>query len=351
MPNSPRVPVNSYEEACRALQAAPRKFLVTGVAGFIGSNTAERLLHLGQRVVGLDNLSTGKQSNMDLLRKTADACGGELLLIEGDVSDFETCRKAMPGVDAIIHLAALGSVPRSIADPLGTHRSNVEGFVNMLVAAQKAGIRRFVYASSSSVYGDYPTSPKREEFLGQPLSPYAVTKLVNEQYASIFGRTYGIETIGFRYFNVFGPRQDPDGPYAAVIPRWIKSIQRSEPVKVFGDGLTSRDFCYVQNVVQANIIGATTPSDEAVNEVYNIAVGHQTSLNDLFSGIANRLRRTLGGRAIPPPIYEPFRPGDVRHSLADISKAVRLLGYVPSHRWESGLDETVSWFSEACDQP
>jgi len=316
-----------------------RTWLVTGSAGFIGSHLVEALLRSGQQVVSLDNFATGHRAN---LAEIEQAVGREAwrrhIFLEGSIVDPAACRDACRGVDIVLHHAALGSVPRSIADPVATHETNVTGFVNMLVAARDAGVQRFVYASSSSAYGDEPTLPKVEHLTGQPLSPYAASKQANELYADVFARCYGIETIGLRYFNVFGPRQDPHGPYAAVIPRWISAMLAGETVEIYGDGETSRDFCYVANVVQANLRAALTDAPLALNKVYNVAVGERTSLNSLFQ----LLRKLLKVEAEAQ--YHPFRPGDVRHSLADITLARELLGCNPTHTLETGLTEALSWY-------
>ena len=314
-------------------------WLVTGSAGFIGSHLLEQLLRLGQQVVSLDSFATGHRAN---LREVEAAVGAEAWrrhrFIEASIVDAEACRAACRGVDIVLHQAALGSVPRSIADPIATHTTNVTGFVNVLNAARDAKVRRFVYASSSSTYGDHPGLPKVEHVTGEPLSPYAVSKQTNELYADVFARCYAMQAVGLRYFNVFGSRQDPEGAYAAVIPRWIRAMLTGEPVQINGDGETSRDFCYVANVVQANLLAALSENADAVNQVYNVAVGERTSLNDLFQ----ILRRLLGVEVSAE--HHPFRPGDVRHSLADISLARKLLGYQPTHSLERGLVESLSWY-------
>jgi UDP-N-acetylglucosamine 4-epimerase len=339
--------LNLPEPARHALAGQRFRWLVTGGAGFIGSHLVEQLLLLGQDVVSLDNFATGKRENLDHVRRSV---GEELWqrhrFIEGDIRDLHTCHDACTGVQFVLHEAALGSVPRSIANPIDSNAANVTGFLNMLVAARDAGVRRFVYASSSSVYGDHPALPKVEERIGTSLSPYAVTKHVNELYAGVFGRCYGMETIGLRYFNVFGARQDPEGPYAAVIPRWVKAILLGKEVQIYGDGETTRDFCYVINVVQANMLAALTPASGAVNETYNVAVGGRTSLNVLFATL-----RELLGPYVPEangaaPSYLDFRPGDVRHSQADIGKAERLLGYRPEYDLRRGLSEALPWYVE-----
>jgi len=333
------------EPATQELAGRRLRWLVTGGAGFIGSHLVEQLLLLGQDVVSLDNFATGRRENLDHVRR---GVGEDLWqrhrFMEGDIRDLETCRDACDGVQFVLHEAALGSVPRSIANPIDSNAANVAGFLNMLVAARDAGVRRFVYASSSSVYGDHPALPKVEERIGASLSPYAVTKHVNELYAGVFGRCYGMETIGLRYFNVFGARQDPEGPYAAVIPRWVKAILLGKEVQIYGDGETTRDFCYVLNVVQANILAALTSSPEAMNETYNVAVGGRTSLNTLFGTLRELLVPHAPQAASMTPKYLDFRPGDVRHSQADIGKARRMLGYAPSYDLRQGLSEAVPWY-------
>ena len=314
-------------------------WLVTGSAGFIGSQLVERLLRLGQHVVGLDNFATGHRANLEEVeRLVGPQAWRQHRFIEASIVDPAACREACHGVDVVLHQAALGSVPRSIADPVPTHQTNVTGFVNMLVAARDAKVQRFVYASSSSIYGDDATLPKVEAITGEPLSPYAASKQANELYADVFARCYGIQTVGLRYFNVFGARQDPEGAYAAVIPRWIRAILTGEPVEVNGDGETSRDFCYIANVVQANLLAGLTGEPRALNQVYNIAVGEKTSLNGLLEILRMLLRTDF------EPVYRPFRAGDVRHSLADISLARERLGYAPTHSLASGLREALSWY-------
>ncbi|MFN3716607.1 MAG: SDR family oxidoreductase [Thiobacillus sp.] len=327
------------------LPAAPQTWLVTGVAGFIGSNLAEALLLLGQRVVGLDNFATGHRRNLDQVRASVGPQRWEnFRFIEADIRDPEACRSACAGVDYVLHQAALGSVPRSLEDPLTTHAANNTGFINMLVAARDAKARRFVYAASSSTYGDHPGLPKVEDTIGRPLSPYAVTKLVNELYADVFGRCYGMESIGLRYFNIFGRRQDPNGAYAAVVPKWVASMIRNEPVYINGDGETSRDFCYIDNVIQANLLAATATHPDAANQVYNIAVGDRTTLNQLYEAIRANLAPRFPHLAAACPVYRDFRAGDVRHSLADVSKARTRLGYEPTHRIGEGLAEAMDWY-------
>jgi UDP-N-acetylglucosamine 4-epimerase len=333
--------MESYEEQLRGVQY---RWLVTGAAGFIGSHLIESLLRLGQEVVGLDNLSRGHRANIEQVeRAVGPRAAAHHHFVVGDICDLDTCRAACKGVDIVLHHAALGSVPGSIADPMACNASNVTGFLNMLTAARDAGVKRFIYATSSATYGDNSDLPKVEERIGSPISPYAVTKYVNEMYANVFARCYGLSCIGFRYFNVFGARQDPDGPYAAVIPRWIRSLLRGEQVEIYGDGQTSRDFCYVKNVVQANLLAALTDRQEALNEVYNIALGGRTSLNELLVTLGDLL-----ASSVPAPnaraVYRGFRPGDIRHSQADISKATQLLGYRPTHDLHAGLAEALPWF-------
>ena len=343
----------SYEEAKARLREEPSSWLVTGAAGFIGSNLVEALLALDQRVVGLDNLSTGYRDNLDQVRESVSSERWDrFVFIEGDVRSLKDCRRACEGIDCVLHQAALGSVPRSIKDPIATNESNVTGFLNILIAAHDAGVARFVYAASSSTYGDHKALPKVEDRIGNPLSPYAVTKYVNELYAGVFARTYGMKVIGLRYFNVFGLRQDPEGAYAAVIPRWIGDLLRGRPCTINGDGETSRDFCYVDNVVQANLLAATVEDENTLDQVYNVAYGASTTLNQLYVFIRDnliRVRPDLAGVADLEPVYGPFRPGDVRHSLADITKAKKLLGYAPTHSVEEGLSEAVGWYATNLD--
>jgi UDP-N-acetylglucosamine 4-epimerase len=334
-----------YHDLQSDLRSAPRTWLVTGVAGFIGSNILETLLQLDQHVIGLDNFSTGHQENLDEVRaKVGPRKWTRARVVEGDIRDLTTCRRLCADVDYVLHQAALGSVPRSLADPVGSHETNVSGFLNILVAARDAKVRRFVYASSSSVYGDHPTLPKVEESIGQPLSPYAATKAMNEVYAGVFGGAFGLNSIGLRYFNVFGPRQDPAGAYAAVIPRWIAALLQQEPIHIYGDGETSRDFSFIDNVVQANLLAATTENPAALNEVFNIAIGETTTLNQLFHLIQETLRRSDFSIPEQGPIYNDFRPGDVRHSHASIEKAQRLLDYLPTHRIQEGLELAMGWY-------
>lgn len=327
------------------LQKKAKRWLITGVAGFIGSNLLEHLLRHDQAVVGLDNFSTGHQRNLeDVKSLVSEKQWARFSLITGDIRDLDACKTACGGVDIVLHHAALGSVPRSLADPILTNQSNIDGFLNMLVAARDAEVCRFVYAASSSTYGDHPGLPKKEDIIGKPLSPYAVTKYVNELYAEVFARQYNMECIGLRYFNVFGPRQDPLGAYAAVIPRWINELTRGETPVINGDGETSRDFCYVENVIQANILAAIAKKKVALNQVYNVAVGERTTLNELFKLIRNLLGEYDEKVKIIEPRYAPFRSGDVRHSQADISLAKELLGFNPSYTVQRGMQETVDWF-------
>jgi UDP-N-acetylglucosamine/UDP-N-acetylgalactosamine 4-epimerase len=320
-------------------------WLVTGAAGFIGSNLVEALLKLNQKVIGLDNFSTGKKKNLFDVRHSVGLDAWEnFSLIQADVADLGSCKRACAGVDYVLHQAALGSVPRSISDPIATNQSNVTGFLNMLRAANQASVKRFVFASSSSVYGDHPLLPKVEDVVGNCLSPYAVSKRVNELYALAFSKCYGMECIGLRYFNVFGPRQDPDGAYAAVIPKWIAAMMENKLLCINGDGETSRDFCYVANVVQANLLAALSTNPESLNRIYNVAVGGRTTLNELFRLLNNRLLPDCPHLKNVAPIYSPSRSGDVRHSQADISKARELLGYEPTHHIAQGLDETLRWY-------
>lgn len=325
----------------------PRTWLVTGAAGFIGSNLAEALLRLGQTVVGFDNFATGYRHNVEAVREAVgEEHAARFRFVEGDIRDLDACRAVCEGVDLVLHQAALGSVPRSIEDPLATHAVNVDGFVHMLVAARDAGVTRFVYASSSSVYGDHPGLPKVEAEVGTPLSPYAVSKRTNELYARTFQDHYGLETVGLRYFNVFGRRQDPEGAYAAVIPKWIGQLLGGGRPTIHGDGETSRDFCYIANVVQANLRAALAPA-EATNAVYNIAYGDRTTLNELYAAIVATMAARRPGLALPEPAYGPFRPGDIRHSLADVSAARDRLGYAPTHSAQAGLEEAIAWYLDA----
>lgn len=337
--------MSRYDDVRAVLKAKPRRWLITGVAGFIGSNLLESLLNMGQAVVGLDNYATGYARNLDQVRDLVGAAAWRNYThIEGDICSLDDCRRACTSVDYVLHHAALGSVPRSIEDPIATHAANITGFVNMLVAARDAKAQRFVYAASSSTYGDHPGLPKVEDVIGRPLSPYAVTKYANELYADVFGRCYGMNTVGLRYFNIFGPRQDPDGAYAAVIPKWISQFMANEPVYINGDGSTSRDFCFVENSIQANVLAATTDDTAAINQVYNIAVSDRTTLNELFELARALLVKDFPWLTEARPQYRAFREGDVLHSQADISKAQKLLGYAPTHKIGDGLKQAMAWY-------
>jgi UDP-N-acetylglucosamine 4-epimerase len=390
---------DAYTQLQTRLASEPHTWLITGVAGFIGSNLLETLLKLNQRVVGLDNFATGHQRNLDEVQSLVSAeQWANFNFIQGDIRNLDDCKRAMTftpslregeadsdrhcekpltasearqevdaaiqkcpslregGADAaiqcypveyVLHQAALGSVPRSVEDPITTNSVNIDGFLNMLVAARDAKVKRFVYAASSSTYGDHPDLPKVEDKIGKPLSPYAVTKLVNELYADVFARTYGFNTIGLRYFNVFGPRQDPNGAYAAVIPKWIASMIKGEPVYINGDGETSRDFCFIENVRQINLLAATSENPEATNQVYNVAVGDRTTLNQLYEQLILNLLPSYPHLQGTKPVYRDFRAGDVRHSLADIGKAATLLGYQPTHRIGEGLKVAMDWYIQS----
>ena len=336
--------MTTYTELQARLIAQPKTWLVTGVAGFIGSNLLETLLTLNQRVVGLDNFSTGYRHNLDEVQSVVSSeQWTNFCFMEGDIRTLLDCQKACKEVDYVLHQAALGSVPRSIADPITINANNIDGFLNMLVAARDARVQRFVYAASSSTYGDHPALPKLEANIGKPLSPYAVTKLVNELYADVFANNYNFNTIGLRYFNIFGKRQDPNGAYAAVIPKWTASLLHGEELFVNGDGETSRDFCYIENAVQANLLAATIQNPAALNQVYNVALGDRTSLNDLYKLIVGSLSQLI---LFPPAklSYRDFREGDIRHSLADISKAKTLLGYVPTIKVGAGVTAAMPWY-------
>ncbi len=337
--------MNSYDKLKQHLESNQSTWLVTGVAGFIGSNLLETLLKLNQSVVGLDNFCTGHRYNFDKVQEqVSETQWNNFTFIEGDIRSLDDCKKACDGIDYVLHQAALGSVPRSLDDPITTNENNITGYLNMLVAARDAGVKRFVYAASSSTYGDHPGLPKVEDKIGNPLSPYAVTKVVNEQYASVFARCYDFKTIGLRYFNIFGQRQDPNGAYAAVIPKWVDAMIKDEEVFINGDGKTSRDFCYIDNAVQANLLGATTENPDAVDQVYNVAVGDRTTLTDLYEEIRILLEKRFPHLKGSSPTYRDFRAGDVLHSLADISKSETLLGYEPTHKIGPGLDEAMGWY-------
>jgi UDP-N-acetylglucosamine/UDP-N-acetyl-alpha-D-glucosaminouronate 4-epimerase len=334
-----------YDQVKIELKRAPKTWLVTGVAGFIGSSLLETLLGLDQRVVGLDDFSTGYRRNLEEVKARVTAPRwSAFTMVEGSIADPQICRCACDGADFVLHQAALGSVPASIANPVQSHSSNVTGFLNILVAAREAKVGRVVYASSSAVYGDDEKLPKTEESVGRPLSPYAATKWMDEIYAGVSARVYDYPGIGLRYFNVFGPRQDPQGAYAAVIPKWIAALLKREPVFINGDGETSRDFCYIENVVQANLLAATTKDPLSINQAYNIALGKRTTLNGLFALLLAAVRRLEPELPEQKPVYREFRSGDIRHSVADISKARRLLGYDPTHDIDRGLDLAMDWY-------
>jgi UDP-N-acetylglucosamine 4-epimerase len=333
----------SYQEARMHLKSNPKVWLITGVAGFIGSNLLEHLLKLDQVIVGIDNFSTGYQRNLDEVKSlVTDVQWKRFHFIECDIQDYEDCVLALKGVDYVLHQAALGSVPRSIADPLSSNGVNISGFLNVLNASKEEGVKSFTYAASSSTYGDHPTLPKVEKNIGNPLSPYAVTKHVNELYAGVYARNYGFKTIGLRYFNVFGKRQDPDGAYAAVIPKWTASLIKGEDVFINGDGETSRDFCFIENIIQMNILSAIA-SNDAKDQVYNVAVGEKTTLNILYKIIQSALAKNISHNN-QMPIYRDFRAGDVRHSLADISKAKIALGYLPEFKISDGIEKAMPWY-------
>jgi UDP-N-acetylglucosamine 4-epimerase len=354
-------PISAYDTLKARLMSEQHTWLITGVAGFIGSNLLETLLKLNQRVVGLDNFATGHQRNLDEVQSLVEPNQwANFRFIRGDIRNLNDCQKAMTfchsgagdnlvndnsiSVEYVLHQAALGSVPRSIEDPILTNQSNIDGYLNMLVAARDAEVKRFVYAASSSTYGDHPDLPKLEDKIGKPLSPYAVTKYVNELYADVFGKTYGLQSMGLRYFNVFGPRQDPDGAYAAVIPKWIACMIKNEPVFINGDGETSRDFCFIENVCQANLLAATAENAAALNQVYNVAVGDRTSLNQLYEQLQLNLSPIYAHLKQAKPVYRDFRGGDVRHSLADINKAKTLWSYQPKHHVGDGLKLAMAWY-------
>ena len=337
--------MSTYNALLGKLENSPKSWLVTGAAGFIGFHLIRSLLGAGQKVTGLDNFSTGYRKNLDLIREAVgDVAWKNFHFVQGDIRDLATCRVVCAGADHVLHQAALGSVPRSIADPLASNNTNITGFLNMLLAARDAGVPSFVYAASSSTYGDEPSLPKIEGRIGKPLSPYAVTKYVNELYADVFASTYGLRSIGLRYFNIFGQLQDPEGAYAAVIPQWFAALLRGDPVHINGDGESSRDFCYIANCVQANLLAACAEKDEAWNRVYNVAFGQRTTLNELFLLIRDEVARHKPEAAKAEALYRDFRAGDVRHSLADISKARALLGYEPEYDLRKGLREAAEWY-------
>ncbi|MBA3341810.1 MAG: SDR family oxidoreductase [Gemmatimonadaceae bacterium] len=336
--------MQSYLNLRRELALRPRTWLVTGVAGFIGCNLLKELLRLDQRVVGLDNFATGQLRNLNEIEAAVKPHQwANFCLVTGDIRDLDVCRETVREVDYVLHQAALGSVPRSIEDPIRTNQANIDGFLNMLVASRDAGVKRFVFASSSSTYGDHPDLPKTEDRIGKPLSPYAVTKYVNELYAAVFAQTYGVEAVGLRYFNIFGPHQDPNGPYAAVIPKWTAAMLQRETVYINGDGETSRDFCYIANAVQANLLAGAADRPGA-NGVYNVAVGERTTLNELYLMIKTEIEARVPGLRIAEPQYRDFREGDVRHSLACIDRARAELGYEPTHRAAAGMKEAMEWY-------
>src|SRR5690554_2913333 len=341
---------NRYQQLLEQLPKQPKTWLITGVAGFIGSNLLETLLKLNQKVVGLDNFATGHQHNLDEVQSlvSPEQWTG-FNFIQGDIRNLEDCQTACQVVDYVLHQAALGSVPRSINDPITTNSTNIDGFLNMLVAARDAKVQSFTYAASSSTYGDHPALPKVEDNIGKPLSPYAVTKYVNELYADVFAKTYGFNCVGLRYFNVFGKRQDFNGAYAAVIPKWTAAMIQNEPVFINGDGETSRDFCYIENTVQANLLAATTTNPDAKNQVYNVAVGDRTTLNQLFEAIQIALKDN-GINYTQTPTYREFRAGDVRHSQADVTKAKTLLGYAPDFVIKEGIAEAMPWYKKFLEQ-
>jgi UDP-N-acetylglucosamine 4-epimerase len=338
--------MSAYADLLERLQSSPDNWLVTGAAGFIGSHLVETLLMAGQRVSGLDNLSTGHLKNLDMVKeRVGDAAWKKFTFVRGDIRNLVTCRELCSGMSYVLHEAALGSVPRSIDDPILSNENNIDGFLNMLVAARDAGIRGFVYAASSSTYGDEPGLPKQEDRIGRPLSPYAVTKYVNELYAGVFASAYGFRSIGLRYFNIFGQRQDPEGAYAAVIPQWFAGILRGQQIYINGDGETSRDFCFIDNCVQANLLAACSTSDAAWNTVYNVACNQRTSLNELFAFIRDEVAGHRPEAAKAEAAYREFRVGDVRHSLADISRARQLLGYDPEYDVRRGLRKAGDWYA------
>ena len=346
--------MDNYKKYEEYLKDNQHTWLITGVAGFIGSNLLEKLLILNQKVVGLDSFDTGYQHNIDQAIYDANELAGKDLsnnfsFINGDIRSLNDCNKACDRVDYVLHQAALGSVPRSIQDPIGTNEANIDGFINMLVASRDAKVKRFVYAASSSSYGDNTDLPKIEHMIGNPLSPYAVTKLVNELYANVFANNYDFKTIGLRYFNIFGKRQDPNGAYAAVIPKWVASILNKNEVYINGDGETSRDFCYIDNAVQINLLAAMTNNDEATNQVYNVALNDRTTLNELYKMIEEKIMLKVKGLKSKKPIYKDFRPGDVRHSQASIEKAQNLLDYQPKYKISEGLDEAIGWYINSAD--
>jgi UDP-N-acetylglucosamine/UDP-N-acetylgalactosamine 4-epimerase len=344
----------SYSEVTEHLLEVQYTWLITGVAGFIGSNLLETLLNCNQKVIGLDNYETGFKENIEgalhdsaifLEKNGRDACAKNFTFHEGSILDLELCRELTKKTDFVLHQAALGSVPRSLKDPIASNRANIDGCLNMLVASNENHVKRFIFAASSSTYGDHPDLPKKENIIGSPLSPYAVTKLVNELYAEVFYKCYGLEYIGLRYFNVFGKRQNPNGAYAAVIPKWIGAMIDNNDIYINGDGETSRDFCYVDNVVQMNLLSALSEDPHSLNQIYNVALNDRTSLNQLFKYLGDELRSLHPNLKINPAIYRDFRPGDVLHSMADISKANKYLNYQPSHKVLEGIKEAMYWYA------
>jgi UDP-N-acetylglucosamine 4-epimerase len=339
--------MTKYQDTQQHLRSHQHHWLITGVAGFIGSNLLEALLKLNQQVTGLDNFSTGYRHNLEQVKElVGPEAWRNFTFIEGDIRKLEDCTSACKGMDYVLHHAALGSVPRSIEDPILANENNISGFLNMLVASRDVAVKRFVYAASSSTYGDHPGLPKVESIIGKPLSPYAVTKYVNELYADVFARCYGTESIGLRYFNIFGPRQDPNGAYAAVIPQWIAALIKNQTLRINGDGETSRDFCFVDNVIQANLLSAMAQSAATINQVYNVALNDCTTLNKLYEMMKSLLQERFPHVQHHRPQYVDFREGDVRHSQADISKAGKLLGYDPTHRIDAGLKQAMDWYVE-----
>lgn len=334
-----------FDLAQERLRHAPRTWLVSGVAGFIGSHLLESLLALDQHVIGVDNFAAGYQRNIDDAVSRAPDTRGSFRFVEGDIRDLALCARVCEGVDYVLHQAALGSVPRSLLDPKLYHEVNVDGFVNLCLAARDTGVRRFVYASSSAVYGDHPGLPKREAEIGRAVSPYGLTKRLGELYAEMFRDAYGIECVGLRYFNVFGRRQEPRSTYAAVIPQWVRRLIRGEPCHIYGDGETTRDFCFIANVVQANVLAAVEPIG-ATDQIYNVGVGGRTSLNQLYETLRDGLARHVPHVAAAAPVYDDFRPGDVRHSQAETAKIREALGYEPTHSLAAGLEETLEWYVE-----
>ena len=343
--------MREFEKKIQYLQSNRKSWLVTGAAGFIGSNLLEFLLKNNQKVVGLDDFSTGHQYNLDKVQKlVSKEQWANMEFVEGDIRNLKTCQDACASIEIVLHQAALGSVPRSLKDPITTNQVNIDGFLNVLVAAKDQGVNSFVYAASSSTYGDHPGLPKVEEKIGNPLSPYAVTKYVNELYSSVFAQSYGFKSIGLRYFNIFGPRQDPQGAYAAVIPKWIASMLNGEKIIINGDGDTSRDFCFIDNAVEANILAALTENESAIGQVYNVALSDQTDLNQLYSSIKSLIEKRELDIEVLDPEYRDYRAGDVKHSLANIDKAQSLLGYQPLYKIADGLELTMDWYINELDK-